>query len=282
MNASAAEQARARIAWRGSLLAAILNAAGSPLELFVARSVPNMPRWPPLASAAVGLVLLVYLVRERERPTRAGAAITMLVNTAAIVAMLVDHNHYWSALGPRWAPFQAHKLGALTIGLLTPEIPVGLACIAAYALSAVVQFMLFAPAVREQIAVGEPVTTCIFAAFGVVILVVGTRRYALERRVVEQQQQAAALERLARAMLAVRDFANTPLQTIEAATALARLQHTTPSEPLERIERALQRLRELNRVLSGHEAHIRWGPGDESFDALERLAHRRDDSDEKS
>lgn len=227
-----ADVTSARIAWRGSLLAAILNLVGSPFELVIARDVPGMPRWPPLAAAAVGAVLLVYLVVGRHRPTRAGAAVTMLVNTAAVVTMLFIGNEHWAQLGPRWAPFQADKLGALTIGLLTPEIAVGVVCIAAYAAAAVVQFALFSPAVRAQLASGEPVVTCIFAAFGLIILVVGTRRYAVERRLLENEHHAAALEQLARAMLAVRDYANTPLQTIEAATALARAQHPTAAQQL--------------------------------------------------
>ena len=70
----------------------------------------------------------------------------------------------------------------------------------------------------------------------------------------------------------MRDFANTPLQTIETATALARLQPPDAETQLQRIERALDRLRVLNRLLSRHEVHIRWRPGEESFDAVEKLA----------
>ena len=269
---AAEETTIARIAWRGSLVAALLNAAGSPLELVVARGLPAMPRWPSLTAGAIGVALAGWLYARRRHPTRVGAAATMLINTAAVVTMLWLDARFWATLGPRWAPFQANKLGALTIGLLTPEIPVGLVCIAGYAGAAVAQWALFAPSVRAQLAQGEPVTTCIFAAFGVIILVVGARRYALERRLLAQQHEVAEMERLARTMLAVRDYANTPLQTIETATALARLQPPAADVQLSRIERALERLRGLNRILSRHEAHVRWRPGDESFDPVERLA----------
>ena len=69
-----------------------------------------------------------------------------------------------------------------------------------------------------------------------------------------EAQEAAALEDLARTLLAVRDFANTPLQTIASATALAR-----PAPPRRqpsscvRIERALSRMQELNSLLARHE-----------------------------
>ena len=159
----------------------------------------------------------------------------------------------------------------LTVALLTPEIAVGLASIAAYAGSAIVQWMLFAPSLRATLARGEPMATCIFAGFAVVILVVSARRFALERRIVEQQHEAAALEELARAFLAVRDFANTPLQTIESATAVARMLHPEARTQLEQIQRALDKLRTLNQLLSRHEEHLRWHKGDESFDATSRL-----------
>ncbi len=274
------ETTTARIAWRGSLLAAILNAVGAPLELVVGRDVPGMPRWPPLFAGAIGLVLAAWLLLGRRRPTRAGAAAAMLINTAAIVTMLWIDAGWWAALGPRWAPFQANKLGALTVGLLTPEIPVGVVCIAGYAAAAVVQWARFAPSVRAQLAQGEPATTCIFAVFGLIILVVGARRYALERRLLEKEHREAALEQLARALVAVRDYANTPLQTVEAAATLTRLQHPDAEVQLGRIDRALERVRGLNRLFSRHEAHLRWRREDESFDPVERLAVP-DDEDER-
>jgi hypothetical protein len=272
---------RVHIAWRGALLAAALNAFGSPLELIVGRDVPGLPHWPPIAAGAIGLVLLALLLLGRHRPSRAGAAIAFLVNTASVVAMLWINNAHWAQLGAHWAPFQANKLGALTVGLLTPEIAVGVISIVAYAGSAVVHFALFAPSVRAELARGEPLTTCIFTLFGLIILVFARRRYAIERRLVQREHDAAALEQLARALLAVRDFANTPLQTIETATALARLQHPDAGTQLQRIERALDRLRGLNRLLSRHEANIRWRPGDESFDAIEELARGPDGDDGK-
>jgi hypothetical protein len=268
---SAGADPRARLAWRGALLAAALNAVGSPLELVVARGVVAVPRWAPLGAGAVGVVMIVLLLLQRHRPTRGGAAAAFLVNTASIVAMLCFCNARWATLGAHWAPFQANKLGALTVALLTPELAVGVVSIAAYAGAAVIQFALLEPSLRASLARGEPMVTCIFAAFGVVMLVMSARRFALERRIVEQQREAAALEELARAFLAVRDFANTPLQTIESAAAVARMLHPEARPQLDQIERALARLRKLNQLLSRHEAHVRWREGDESFDAATQL-----------
>ncbi|HEY2745881.1 MAG TPA: hypothetical protein VGL86_14695 [Polyangia bacterium] len=262
---------RARLAWRGALLAAALNVCGSPLELVVAHNVVDLPAAPPLCAAATGLILIAWLLWTRDRPTRAGAAAAFTINTASIVIMLWLDNSHWVTIGPRWAPFQASKLGAITVGLLTPEVAVGVLSIAAYAGSAVVQWLTWNAAERAVLARGEPVPTLIFAAFGLVLLVFAARRYDVERMLVEEQKHAAALEQLARTLLAVRDFCNTPLQTIESATAVTRMHHPAAAADLERIERALGRLHELNEILSQHEQHLRWGKEDESFDALERL-----------
>jgi hypothetical protein len=266
---------RARLAWRGAMFAALLNAFGSPFDLAVAHNVVVMPPAPALFSSALGFLLFAYLLWNRDRPSRTVAAAAFCVNTLAIVIMLWLNNEHWVTIGPRWAPFQANKLGAITVGILTPEIGVGILNIAAYAGSAVIQWLTWDAAQRAVLARGEPVPTCIFAVFGIVLLVFCHRRYAIERRLVEEREQSKALEDQARTLLAVRDFCNTPLQTIESATALARLRHPEAAIELRRIERALLRMHQLHRILSRHETHLRWTKEDESFDAVERLS--RDD-----
>ncbi|MGZ3439127.1 MAG: hypothetical protein ACXVDD_06415, partial [Polyangia bacterium] len=64
----AVDPTRVHIAWRGALLAAALNAFGSPLELVVGRDVAGLPHWPPIAAGAIGLVLLALLLLGRHRP----------------------------------------------------------------------------------------------------------------------------------------------------------------------------------------------------------------------
>jgi hypothetical protein len=263
--------AGARIAWRGAMAAAALNVAGSLVELPLSRSIPNMPRWPSLFAAGTGLLLLALLARRRDRPTRLGAAVAFSANTAVILVELWITNIAWSSLGPRWAPFLANKLGALTVGLLTPEIGVGIANIAAYAGQAAAQWWRFPASLRAQLTKGEPWTTFIFAGFGLGLLVLSARRFAVERKLLQEQHEAIALERMVRLALAVRDFANTPLQTIASAAELLRLRRPETAGEVAIIERALARLQRLNRLVSRHESAIRWREGDEAFDAFERL-----------
>ena len=98
----------------------------------------------------------------------------------------------------------------------------------------------------------------------------------------QREHEAAALEQLARQLLAVRDFANTPLQTIETATALARLQPPDTETQLQRIdfERALDRLRVLTPLVVAGGVHPGWRPG--PFDAVEKLAGDGDGKADKA
>jgi hypothetical protein len=262
---------RARIAWRAALWASALNVLGSPMELVISRGVVSMPRWAPLGASAFGILLFTILLWRRERPTRGFAALAFLLNSAAVIGCMWVENARWSTLGTQWTPFQGDKLGALVVGLLTPELIVGLVAIAGYAAAVTIQWAMFSPEVRASLTRGEPMVTIIFAGVAVFILVSATRRYAFERRLIEQQRDAAALEELARALLAVRDFANTPLQVIASAAAVVQLKHPEAESQVAQIERALERLRRLNQLLSRHEANIRWRKEDESFDAMARL-----------
>jgi hypothetical protein len=77
---------------------------------------------------------------------------------------------------------------------------------------------------------------------------------------------------VARAFLAVRDLANTPLQTITSATAALRAQLPEAQRAtLDRIDRALAQLHELAAVLREHEQHMDWKPGEEAIDSLQHL-----------
>jgi hypothetical protein len=261
---------RAAIAWRGATWAALLNAIGAPLLLVVDRSL-HLPPAPPLISAGAGLLLAALLTARRDHPTRAGAAAAFLTNTAVLVWMLWVTNGHAAQLGARWAPFQTNKLGALTVGLLTPELGVGLASLAAYGGSAVLQWALFPQAVRDQLASGEPAATAIFTLFGALLLVESTRRLALQRRLLQRDHEAAEIRRRAEVLLAVRDLANTPLQTIALTAASLRARHPDLAPQLARLERALQRLDELNRALAAHERMAQWPVGSESFDPLSVL-----------
>ena len=102
------------------------------------------------------------------------------------------------------------------------------------------------------------------------LLAYRARQQILARDYSRARADAAALDRLARVTVAVRDAANTPLQTLEVSAALLESKHLDAKPIVDRITRAVSRLRQLTQVLATYE-RPQWQHGDDSFDAEERL-----------
>jgi hypothetical protein len=254
-------------AWRGAFVAAVLNAAGMSVDFFLSRDIPTMPTYPYALSALIGIGLMVFLLIRRQRPTvRLGSA-AFLTNTVAILVALWITSGYWATTGRTWTPFQANKLGALAVAVLAPQLVVGLASIAGFAATAVGKFYFLDPEIQRGFPVGEPWFVLIYALFGAVLLIHRRRGMALEREMLRVQADAAAAERLARTFLRLRDYTNTPVQTIVFTIELLRAKTRDLKPILDRLERAVEKLTELSRVLTSYETAHKWSPGDESPDA---------------
>ena len=106
------EVLESRYAWRGALIACLLNAIGLPLDTLLAEGVPGMPWWPSLMSSATGLLLVIALLTGRQRPTIRLAATAFLLNTVVIlVALWITSGVFAAAPGKSirsrptsWAP----------------------------------------------------------------------------------------------------------------------------------------------------------------------------------
>lgn len=258
----------ARHAWRGALVAAALNAVGMPLDFVLAREVPNMPFYPSALSALVGIGLIVVLWTRRRRATvRLGSGV-FLLNTFVMLAALWITSGYWASTRA-WTPFQANKLGALAVPLVAPELKVGLISIAGFAATAIAKFYVLDPEIQRRLPVGEPWFVLIFAIFGAVLLVYRLRGLAFERDVLRLQAEASAAEHVARHFLRLRDYANTPIQTIVFATELMRVRNPDLQPILARLDRATRRLMELSRALKSYELMRDWSSSAESTPSRE-------------
>jgi hypothetical protein len=263
----------ARRAYQGALAAAVLNALVTPLDLLVGRrSVPDLPAWPVLAAAAVGGAIALFLIARRGHVTVRTAALSFVVNNASIVAALWIRDGYFARGARAWVPFQAHKLGALAVALLAPNLWSGVASIVGFAGSAIVRYALFPAALKARLALGEPWASLAFGLFGVALLVHHLRGRAKELALVHALVQAAALERCAEKLTAVRDLTNTPLQIMELTVAVMHRRTGAPSaEDFDVLKRAIARMREINIILAQAEAALRWSKEQESIDARASL-----------
>ena len=80
--------------------------------------------------------------------------------------------------------------------------------------------------------------------------------------------------------LAVRDITNTSLQTL--VTSLDLLNGEPPSPTLDRMRRAINRIRQLDAVLSAYGENVRWRGGDEGFDPVAVIENAREgDGDDR-
>jgi hypothetical protein len=254
----------AKHACRSALVAAGLGAVGMPADFLLARRVPDMPWYPAALSALVGVALIVLLLVRRDRATvRLGSA-AFLVNSAAILAGLWVTSGYWAAAVHCWTPFQANKLGALAVAMLAPRLSVGMLCIAGYVGMAIAKFEVLAPSIQRGFPVGEPWLILFYGGFAGVLLVYRLRSVALERETLRLHAETVAAQHIARAFLRLRDYANTPIQTIQLTADVVRVRSPDLGPILDRLDRATRGLSELSRALTRYEAALRWSPDDES------------------
>ena len=238
------------------------------VDCLIARDIPTMPIYPYAMSVLVGISLIVFLLIRRQRATvRLGSA-AFLANTVAILVALWITSGYWATTGRAWTPFQANKLGALAVPLLAPQLGVGLASIAGFAATAIGKFYVLDPDIQRGFPVGEPWFVLIYALFGGVLLIYRLRGVALEREMQRLQAEAAAAEQLARTFVRLRDYTNTPIQTIAFTTELLRAKNHDLKPILDRLERAVDKLTELSHAFSSYENAHKWSPGEESLESM--------------
>jgi hypothetical protein len=261
------ETQQSQYRWRGTLVACGLNAIGMPIDLLVVRGVPNLPRWPSLASGAAGVLLMIVLIVRRRRPTTRLTSTVFLANIAAIVSTLWITSGAYAAAPGRWIPFQANKLGALSAAVLAPDLATGLLAIGAFVAMALLRYMTLPADLQQRLPIGEPWTILIYAVFALAMLGYRVHSVALARRVLRVRTESIATQRLARTFLALRDVTNTPLQTIELAAKIVRARCPDMAPVLDRIDRSIDRLYRLNHAFSMYESQIEWNETDISPDS---------------
>jgi len=248
-----------REAWLGATLAALFNAVGMLLEVALVRRTPGISARPPFLSALVGFTLLIVLFCLRKTPTVRWASVIYLVNAASVDTALLLTNLEFAVSQTNWVPFQASKLGCLIAAMVAPGFWVGLLSILAHCLSASLQFVFFfPPEIKTQLDAGEPWPIVAFGLAGVLALVYRFRRAQLEEEIAQIQAQNFAIKRLANAFLNIRDLMNTPLQVIEFSVDQLRNSNEFHKAILDRIDRSVQRLTEINSLLVQHEKEIEW------------------------
>jgi hypothetical protein len=117
----------------------------------------------------------------------------------------------------------------------------------------------------------QPWTILIFGACAALLAVYGARRQRREVALIVEAERSAALHRLVYAYLAVRDLVNTPLQTLTISLSLLASRFPAAREITDPMARSVERLAELNRVLTMEASKVALRDGTETFDAISVL-----------
>jgi hypothetical protein len=222
------------------------------------RSIP----WTDAACILLAVAGFTLLSEWRGPPDeRVGAAVLLLL-VAATAATLAVTNRVLAHSTVRWNPFEAERLGVLTLALLAPPHAwLGIACILELTVASLVQWFAWSPAARERLPPAAPWFVVCYSLFATMVYAHRLARQLVERRAAHAQAEAAALERFMRLLLSTRDLANTPLQTIELTVALLRRKEGLEERLLDRLERATRRLAVISHALESEAIDLRKGAG---------------------
>jgi hypothetical protein len=263
-----------REAWRSTLWTSVLDLGCGVLGYIAFRTGSWMPDWAMIQFAVTGGITLAVTLAWRRAPRPACLALFSINVASGLVTCLAGTAAY-AFVGQVWGLYQPFKASLLIIAILSPSLPVGLAWIAIFTLAPIVQTQLWEQTIRNAVPPWEPWFMPVFGAIALVLLLYRRRSLGLERELSEARARRLSVERLAGVSLALRDLANTPLQTLTTGVGL--LRHNAPDSDrvLASMERALARLEKLRHSLAPFERE--WQPADESFDALARMEQMASD-----
>jgi hypothetical protein len=140
--------------------------------------------------------------------------------------------------------YQLTMLGIASLAPADPLLP-ALLVVALGVQRVFLQYLLG----TTPVAPGEPWITLVFAAVAVGMLVSRARRREAVAHAAQIAAHAAALERVARLLLLVRDRANSPLQTLALGAAMMKRRCPDQQRVTTAMDRAVHRLGKLSKAL---------------------------------
>ena len=101
----------------GLITGAAFNTVGMPIQLFINRGLPDIPRWPPCLSIFVSAAIFTLLVSGKFKGQTKLVSSLFVVNAVFIsLALDIIYSHF--TYFDQSLPFQACKMGAIVAGIL--------------------------------------------------------------------------------------------------------------------------------------------------------------------
>jgi hypothetical protein len=275
----------ATLAYRSATICALLGVVGTAMGVVgfwnISDTRLRIVQVVGIAVNGAGLIVLRALRPPYSRRLSNALFLLVLVPTVVMAWMVDEARAEHSA---RWVPFEPHKLSALTLAMIAPPgwAP-GVVGILLFIGSAVVHDAVLPDSLRARMSAGEPFGVIAYGAFALVLLGFRQRSHAVIKELEHERREKLVLERVARVAMALRDLANTPVQTLE----LVRQALLGPSPRLrvqaDRMRRALARLRRLNDILLPYQNAVPSDGDDRALEcALDPRADVRGENDSRS
>jgi hypothetical protein len=260
-----------RAAWRAAVALTCLTTLGalSGLAVWTVIAANLVERWPWWMVLCVSISAGVTLWIERRH--RSIVLLSRLLSMATIGSVFIAAWHTNDTLARAhryYEPFEAFKLAALTVALVGPTHSLlGFTCVFASGAIVALRYATWPESVRSALPLAEPFVTFLYVAISAGVYAYRMKTLRLERRAIQAEAEASARLRAARTLAAAGDLFNTPLQTIELTVPLLRAQRGPPLIVM-RIERSVERLRHVSRLVERYAELAHWQREDTSIDAL--------------
>jgi hypothetical protein len=258
---------RAIEAHRAAVVCAILGVVGTAIGLAGYWSVSGTALRLVQATGIFVSGVALLALRSHRPPSAAFAnAVFLLVLVPTVMGVWMADDAV-AAQSARWVPYEPNKLSVLTLAIIAPPgWATGVVAILMFVGSAVLHQLAFASAFRALAATGEPFGVIAYGVFALVLLGFRQRGHAMREQLARAQAEKLALERVARVAVALRDLANTPVQTLELVRQQLLLYAPELRVQTDRMRRALAQLRRLNDLLVPYEDAVKWDGHGHSFE----------------
>lgn len=274
------ERVEALVTWRSAMTASALiaiTAAVGPSSGFL--NLPGIGRAfvaSRAATMAVALVVIGFLIVQRARPRLSVVRVLFLLPAIPVLFMI------WFLVPERAAHGLPTELlvreavaSAVYALAAPPEVFLSILPIAAFSMESLLVYWMAPRSYQWAVPRWQPWTSLLYTAGIVSLTLYRAHRQQDEVATIVKSEQSAALQRLTRSYLAVRDLINTPLQTLRIAAHLLAARYPDAGEAIGTIDRAVDRLNELNQVLADEASTVGGLPGTEAFDPLAVLRASR-------
>jgi hypothetical protein len=201
------------------------------------------------------------------------ASILFSANLIPVYGLLWIVDGHLADQGKFWVPFRPHELSSLAIAVLAPPLrTIGILAIMIFPALATLRYSLFQPEQLVWLPARPLIPPFAFAMFALVLYFFRLQGLRIAKQAAEKGAELKMMRKLARSVLAIKDLANSPIQSLTLDSELLSRRHPEEAELTNRIRSAISKLQELNNILDSHAPKKENLEGQVSLDSMAELS----------